>query len=79
MVEEIEGVVNDVPAPNEAPPVEAAYQLSVPLEAVAPRLKAPLPQRLAGVVPLTDGMLLTLAKTDVRAAEVQPVLLASAK
>ena len=51
MVEEIEGVVNDVPVPRLEPPEEAAYQLrvAVPFEAVAPKLKVPAPQREAGV------------------------------
>ena len=50
VVEEIECDVNVVPVPREAPPVEAAYQLMVPAEAVAPSVTVPVLQRLAGVV-----------------------------
>ena len=49
------GVVNDVPVPNETPPVAAAYQLIVPALAVAPNTTVPVPQRLAGVVPVIVG------------------------
>ncbi len=70
MVEEIEGVVNDVPVPKLDPPEEAAYQLrvAVPLEAVAPKLKVPAPQREAGVEEAMVGTALTVATTAVRLA-----------
>ena len=73
----IEGVVNEVPVPNEVPPVEAAYQLTVPAEAVAPRATVPVLQRLAGVVAVIVGMVFTVAITAVLDVVVQPVLVAS--
>ena len=42
--------------PNELPPVDAAYQLSVPAEAVAPKVTVPGPHRLPGVVPVIVGL-----------------------
>jgi hypothetical protein len=79
VVVEIEGVVKEVPVPREAPPVEAAYQLSVPAEALAPSVTVPVPQRLAGVFPVMVGIGLMVAATAVRDTERQPLLLASAK
>lgn len=70
------GVVNDVPVPNEDPPVAAAYQFNVPALAVAPRVTVPVPHREAGVVPEIVGVVLTVAATAVL-AEVQPLLVAS--
>jgi len=55
----MDGVVNDVPVPSETPPVEAAYQLIVPADALAPRDTVPGPQRVAGVVPVIVGIALT--------------------
>ena len=72
----MDGVVYDVPVPNEDPPVEAAYQLRVPALAVAPRTTVPVPQRLPGVVPVIDGIVLTVAVTAER-ADVHPPLVAS--
>ncbi len=71
------GVVNDVPVPSDAPPVEAAYQLIVPAEAVAPKVTVPVPQRDAGVVDVIDGIVFTDAVTDVLDAVVQPLAVAS--
>jgi hypothetical protein len=51
-----EGVVKEVPVPSESPPVEAAYQLMVPAEAVAPSVTVPGPHREAGVVPEMEGI-----------------------
>ena len=70
------GVVNEVPVPNELPPVEAAYQFKVPVLAVAPRLTVPASHREAGVVVSTDGVVLTVAVTAVL-AEVQLLDIAS--
>jgi hypothetical protein len=70
------GVVNEVPVPNEEPPVLAAYQFSVPALAVAPKATVPTSQRLAGVVVETDGVVFTVAITA-DLAEVQPVFVAS--
>ena len=49
------GVVNDVPVPNEVPPVDTAYQLIVPAEAVAPKVTEPVSHRAAGIVPVMVG------------------------
>ena len=67
------GVVKVVPVPKLAPPVEAAYQLIVPAEAVAPKPTVPVPHRDAGVIPLIVGMALTVAVTAVLVPVVQPV------
>ena len=76
MVLEILGVVNDVPVPNEGPPVGAAYQFKVPV-LEAPKLTVPASQRAAGVVLVTVGVVLTVAVTDVLDAVVQPLFVAS--
>jgi len=54
-VEEILGVVNELPVPREDPPVELAYQLIIPELAVAPNVTVPVPQRLPGVVDVMVG------------------------
>jgi hypothetical protein len=43
---EILGVVNELPVPKELPPVEVAYQLYIPAQAVADKVTIPVPQRL---------------------------------
>ena len=53
---EINGVVKLVPKPRGVPPVAAAYQLSVPTVAVAPRISVPGPVLVAGVVPVIVGI-----------------------
>ena len=63
--------------PNDAPPVEAAYQLIVPALDVAPKLTVPVPHLLSGVVLLIVGMVFTVAITSVRLAVVQPISVAS--
>jgi hypothetical protein len=68
--------VNEVPIPNEEPPVEAAYQFNIPALAVAPNATVPASHLLPGVVVLTDGVVLTVA-TTADLAEVHPVLVAS--
>ena len=55
VVEEITGVVNEVPVPSDVPPVAALYQFNVPALAVAPNVTVPVPQRLAGVVAVMVG------------------------
>ena len=70
------GVVNDVPVPKLAPPDEAAYQFKVPALAVAPSTNVPASHRLAGVVEVTEGVVLTVATTAVL-ADVQPAFVAS--
>ena len=74
---DILGVVNDVPVPNDAPPVTAAYQFNVPALAVAPKVTVPVPQTELGVVPDTVGMALTVATTALLVAVVQPFAVAS--
>jgi len=74
------GVVKLVPVPKEEPPVEAAYQLIVPADAVAPKVTVPVPHRAAGVVPVRVGVAgwaLTTAFPE--AAEVQPTELVTVK
>lgn len=71
---EILGVVNEVPEPKDDPPVDAEYQLIVPADAVAPRVKVPVPHRDAGVVPVIVGIALIVAVTEVLVAETQPVV-----
>ncbi len=63
MVVDILGVVNEVPVAKLVPPVEAAYQLIVPALALAPNITVPVPQREAGIVEETDGMVLTVRVT----------------
>ena len=77
MVAEILGVVKLVPVPRLAPPVDAAYQLIVPAEAVAPSVTVPVLHTLPGVVAVMVGMALTVAITAVRVAVVQPFAVAS--
>jgi hypothetical protein len=72
----IVGVVNEVPVPNEEPPVDAAYQFNVPALAVAPNPTIPESQRLPGVVVETLGVVFTVAITA-DLAEVHPVFVAS--
>ena len=56
----MDGVVNDVPVPSDTPPVDAAYQLIVPADALAPRVTVPVPQRDAGIVPVMVGITFTV-------------------
>ena len=74
MVEDILGVVNDVPVPNDAPPEDAAYQLIVPALAVAPNTTVPVPHLESGVVPVIVGISLTVAVTAVLVADKHPVV-----
>lgn len=55
------GVVNEIPVPNEVPPVEAEYQLITPEDAVAPKVTVPAPQRTPGVVPVMVATVLTVS------------------
>ena len=74
----IEGVVNAFPDPSEIPPVEAANQLMVPTEAVAPSETVPVPHLLPGVLAETVGIALIVATTAVLAADKQLPLVPSA-
>ena len=70
-------MVKLVPVPRLAPPVDAAYQLMVPAEAVAPSVTVPVLHTLPGRVAVIVGMVLTVATTDVLVAVVQPFAVAS--
>ena len=48
-------VVYEVPVYRDEPPEEAAYHLTSPELAVAPRARVPVPHLLAGVEPLMVG------------------------
>ena len=74
MADEISGVVNEVPVPNEEPPVAAAYQLMVPADAVAFNVTAPVPQTESGVVPVIAGIGLTVIIPDVVSIHVSLVI-----
>lgn len=78
VVDEIFGVVKLLPVPRLVPPVEAAYQLIVPAEAVAPSKIVPEPQTLPSVVPVIVGIVFTVAVTGVLEVVVQPLSVASA-
>ena len=71
------GVVNEVPVPNEAPPVGASYQLIVPAEATAPSVTLPESQRDAGTVEVIVGEIFTVAVIAVLVGVVQPEDIAS--
>ena len=70
MVLDILGVINEVPEPNDVPPVKAAYQFKVPALAVAPKVTVPVPQTEPGVVPLTVGVTLSNPITMVSITDV---------
>ena len=72
-------MVNDAPVETLVPPVAPTYQLIVPALAVAPNTTVPVPQRLAGVLAVMVGIAFTVAVTDVLAAVVQPLAVASTK
>ncbi len=76
-MDDILGVVNDVPVPKDAPPEDAAYQLIVPALAVAPNATVPVPHLESGVVPVIVGIAFTVAVTAVLDAVVHPLLVAS--
>ena len=60
----MDGVVNEVPVPIDAPPVEAAYQFIVPAEAVAPRVTVPASHLEPGVVPVIVGIGVSVIETS---------------
>ena len=57
----MDGVVKDVPDPNEAPPVAAAYQFTVPLDTDALKSTVPVPQFAPSVTEDTEGLAVTVA------------------
>jgi len=63
--------------PSDEPPLDAAYQLIVPADAVASKATVPELQTTPGVVPVIVGMLVTVAVTEVLDAVVQPLSVAS--
>ena len=69
--------MKEVPVPKDAPPVDAAYQLMVPADAVAPNVKTPGPQLESVVVVATVGITFTVAKTAVLAPATHPFTLAA--
>ncbi len=71
------GVMKLVPVPKLEPPVEAAYQLIVPADAVAPNVTVPVPHLLLGVDPVMVGIEFIVAITAVLAPVVHPPLVAS--
>jgi hypothetical protein len=73
------GVVKVAPVANDVPPVKAEYQLIVPALAVAPNATVPVPHIAAGVLAVMVGIVFTVAATDVLAAVVQPLAVASTK
>ena len=67
--------MKDAPVPNEVPPVEAAYQLSVPpVQPVAPNITVPVPQRAFGPAPGASGIAFTVANTGVLGDEQSPTV-----
>ena len=66
-----------VPEPKEAPPEAAAYQLTDPVLAAAPKFTVPFPQREPAVVELIVGVVFTVANTDEREPVVHPFAVAS--
>jgi hypothetical protein len=79
VVEEIDGVVNDVPVFIDAPPVLAVYQFIVPALAVAAKLTVPVLHLEADVILIIVGIVFTVAATEDRVAVVHPLLVASTK
>ena len=73
----MEGVVKEVPVPSDDPPLDAAYQLIVPADDVAPKATVPELQTDPGVVPVIVGMGVTVAVTEVLDPVVQPLSVAS--
>ena len=65
------GVVKLVPVPKLEPPVGTEYQFNVPEFAAAVNVNVPLSQRVAGVVEVMVGVVLTVATTAVL-PDVQP-------
>ena len=73
------GVVNVVPVPSDTPPVDAAYQLIIPADAVAPRVIDPVPQFDPGVVVTITGIVFTVIETLLGALVPQPFVAVTLK
>ena len=69
--------MKEVPVPSDEPPLDAAYQLIVPADAVAPKATVPELQTDPGVVPVIVGMAYTVAVTEVLGEVVQLPFVAS--
>ena len=70
-------IVNEVPVPNEVPPVGTSYQLIIPPEAVAPNVIEPELQRAAGMVEVIEGEILIVAIIAVLVGVAHPDIEAS--
>ncbi len=70
-------MVNEVPVPNDDPPLEAAYQFNVPALPVAANTTVPASQREPGVEAVMVGPEFILANTEVLDDGEQPVRVAS--
>ena len=71
------GVVNDAPVPRGLPPVDAEYQVSVPALVVAPSIIVPTSQIESGIVPVIDGVVVTVATTGVLEVVIHPLVVVS--
>ena len=71
------GVFHGEPVPNAAPPVEAAYHVTVPALTVAAKSSVPVPHLESGVAVSTVGISVTVAITAVLAELEHPALSAS--
>jgi len=70
----IDGVVKLFPLAKTDPPVATLYHLKVPAVAVAANVTLPEPQRDAGIVELTAGVIFAVAITAVLADVQFPVV-----
>ena len=69
MVELSDGVVKLFPVPTALPPLETAYQFTVPLEAVADKVTAPSPHTEPSVPLVSTGRSFTVTVTTPLTAE----------
>lgn len=69
--------MNELPVPNEVPPIGMLYQLIVPLEALASSVTVPASQRDAGDVEVIVGIVFMVAVIAVLVGVVQPEATAS--
>ncbi len=65
-------MIKEVPVPIEVPPVNAAYQLIVPAEAVALNVTVPVPQLELGVVAVILGGVARTVMVPVAFTDPQP-------
>lgn len=62
-----------MPVPKELPPVDPAYQLIIPDEALASNVTVPDPQREPSVLPVILGVDLMLTTSPAEVAEQLPL------